>query len=203
MNNFAKFLFGYHRRLGSIIRFNTRIKFFDENVAAHSYYVTLYTMIICKYLNSIDVNKVNAEKAITIALVHDIEECISGDIMKHVKLKMKNAYEEMSKFTADRVFKNVPDAIKKSLIEEAYEFEHGTNDSIIEKKIVKIADDICGIIYCKEEVDLGNKYFVKILDDYMKRLKIRCSEFAPFKEMYDSIEMYVLNSMKGEDVDEY
>ena len=45
----SKLLDFYH--LKSLVRYNTRLKLTSETVAEHSYFVSLFTMIICEELN--------------------------------------------------------------------------------------------------------------------------------------------------------
>jgi len=55
-----------------------------ENVAAHSYGVAMISMWICDYLRA-EGREVDVELVLRMALLHDVEESVTGDIPKPVK----------------------------------------------------------------------------------------------------------------------
>ncbi len=188
MKNFGKFLLGFQRRLSNIIRFNTRPRLMHESVATHSFYVGLYTIILSDYAVKKGI-QVDIIKAVKRALLHDIEESIAGDVQKQIKHQMLEAYNKISDMVIVRILENLPSEIKENYLIEALSFKETLDkgEQDIESLIVNIADDISGVVYCKEELNLGNKYFEHILTDYIKRLKIKCVDTV-FEEMCSSLE---------------
>ena len=191
LKNFVEFFFGFQRRLGHIIRFNTRPKTIDETVAAHSYYVGLYSLILAEYLEKKGV-KINKEQTMRRALLHDLEECVAGDVMTHVKddEEINRIYNKLAIFSVETTFEKLPEYIRKFLMSEWHEFN---NESSIEDWLVEVADDLSGVIYCKEQCNVGNKYFDIILQNYMYRLK-KLVKGSELEDLYYAIEKNINNT---------
>lgn len=144
------------RNLNHISRFNVRMRLHDENVASHS----LFTGFIAYYLaknareNGVDVSP---ENAFILGCIHDIEECILGDILlptKHSGLVDK--YRRLEENFKEKILNSIGIDI---------------NFSDLEKKIAKVADYLEGYLYCIEEVDLGNRFFEDIMIKYRERIE--------------------------------
>jgi 5'-deoxynucleotidase YfbR-like HD superfamily hydrolase len=164
VNDFVRFIFGHNRKLNNIIRFSTRLRNFDENVAAHSFYVSLYCVILADIVEEKGV-KVDKEKLLKGALFHDLEECASGDVITTFKKNMKEAYTKLSRLSIISVFQNLPENLKEDYVKIWEEHEKG-----VEGWILDIADDLEGMIYCQEQIDCGNLFFVDIRNDYFNRI---------------------------------
>ncbi len=164
LNDFSHFIFGSNRNLNQIIRFNTRQKTFNETVASHIFFVSLYAMIMGDILKN-NGHKIDMELLLKKALLHDIEETLSGDIVRTFKIKMKKAYQKMSLLSASYVLEKLPKNLKNSYL------SIWKDKSIrIETLIVDIADELTGIIYCSEQLKMSNKFFEQILEGYCKNL---------------------------------
>lgn len=72
------------RNLDKIIRFNTMTRLKDETVAEHSFHAAFYAMILAD-LEIRAGNKVNVEKVLRGAIVHDMEEALTGDVIHSFK----------------------------------------------------------------------------------------------------------------------
>jgi len=180
MNNIIQFLFGFQRRLSNIIRFNTRPRTTDETVAEHSFFVALYVLILAEVLDKKGV-KIDKLKAVRRALLHDLEECVAGDVMTHVKDDgaLKRAYDKIALVSVNMALDKLPTDIKDFFTNEWIDFNKGESN---EDWLVDVADDVSGIVYCKEQMNLGNKYFDIILTDYLSRLgdKVRGTDLEDF-----------------------
>ncbi len=165
------------RRLSSIIRYNNTPRIKEENVAEHSFYVAFYVMILSDFVQGID-----KHKAVLLALVHDIEESISGDIPHNVKLKypdLNDSLERMNYLIASEIFgsrhSKYLDLWKETRI-------HDT----LESKLVDLADKLSVYLYSSDEVSMGNSFMCKIKNDVLKNLeKILCNtpEFSEIKKV--------------------
>ncbi len=164
VNDFVNFIFGHNRKLNNIIRFSTRLRNFDENVAAHSFYVSLYCIILADILENKGV-KVDKEKLLKGALFHDLEECASGDVITTFKKEMKEAYTKLSRLSIISVFCKLPTELKEEYVKIWEQHEKG-----VEGWILDIADDLEGLVYCQEQIDCGNLFFVDIRNDYFSRI---------------------------------
>ena len=91
----SKFLF-HERTLGNVIRFSAKRRLKDETVAEHSFHVALYYMILADLEEKFG-NKVDKEKLLKAALLHDLEECMTGDIIFHFKHSNEKLAKEIKK----------------------------------------------------------------------------------------------------------
>jgi len=161
------FITGFSRRLCHIDRFNTRPVIRKENVADHSFYVVLFSSILSEIaeLNNIKINKY---EVLLKAVLHDIEESISGDISKALKKdsKFKNLYLSVSELSVKRILSPLPLPISTRFLDN-----WKNKNASTENLIVKIADELSGIVYAREEIIMGNSYFEHIYFNYMHRLE--------------------------------
>ena len=71
--------------LRHVRRFSTSRCHWPENVAEHSFYVCLYTLAICEWCQDSCVVKPDAGGALVRAVLHDMEEARSGDVVRPFK----------------------------------------------------------------------------------------------------------------------
>lgn len=159
-----------NRSLAHVKRFNNRPLHFPESVAEHSYYVAHYTQLICWLLGKRGV-KIDTQKAVSMALIHDAEEGFSGDILnpfKHFNDKVAQAIKEVNEETIGMMFEDLPKDASKELIDLWHE-EQGR--ITIESQIVKVADTLSLVSKCFEEIEAGNTYFQEIYKRELANLK--------------------------------
>lgn len=189
---FTNFLFGPNRNLNQIIRFNTRQRSYDETVAAHVYFVSLYSLILADIAIS-NGQSVDVEKVLRYALLHDMEESSSGDIIRTFKVKMKEAYKKLSLIAVNRILHKLPSQIKLRYVDTWAIMEEHHQGRDIEIQIVNIADELAGIVYCIENECMGNKYFKTIRENYFKNLQAAVKN-TPFEMLPKEIEKYISKS---------
>ncbi len=133
--NLYKFFTGNNRGLNHITRFSTTLRTYGESVAAHSYYVTLYTSVICDVLlqNNVHVDKLSA---ITKALVHDVSESVSGDIIRIFKKDMPEAWYELESVAAEKTFEHLDEELKAEYMDSWEKMFDG-----LEGVVVRVADN--------------------------------------------------------------
>jgi 5'-deoxynucleotidase YfbR-like HD superfamily hydrolase len=158
------FFIGHHRRLAKVIRYSTRIRSFDESVSTHTFFVVLYTAILSDILikKGIEVDK---SKAMTRALVHDLAEQTSGDIIRTFKADLPEAFNRLEEISVNKSLQTLPEELKNEYSEN---WQKMFDD--LEGLIVKVADDISGLMYCYESIKMGNQYFYGIYQHYFDRL---------------------------------
>lgn len=146
-------------RLNHMSRYNTWPRIHNESVAAHSFYVVLFTMMICDRLGVEDRIKL---EAMQIATVHDIPETIMNDVTYDAKKQIDGLNELLGEFERKYIMVNFP---------EQYFAVFGSNsvNHEIARLIVKLADVYSVVQYCDNEVQLGNKPFEKLLEDSFER----------------------------------
>lgn len=159
-----------NRSLAHVKRFNNRPQHFPESVAEHSFYVAYFTQILCWLLEE-EKTKVDSEKALQMALIHDQEEGFSGDILtpfKHFNDKVASAIREVNNETIEMMFEDLPEKMKTDFI--ALWKEEQARASI-ESQVVKVADGLSLITKCFEEMEAGNSYFQEIYKRVLTELK--------------------------------
>lgn len=166
------------RRLSNIIRYNNTPRIKEENVAEHSFFVAFYVMILSDLVPNID-----KYRAITLALVHDIEESISGDISHNIKTKypdLNEALEKMNYLIADEVFGagKYLDLWKETRKPET-----------LESKLVLLADKLSAYLYSNDEVDMGNSFMKSIRDKNLKLLQDILYSTPEFSEIRRSLNL--------------
>lgn len=158
-----------NRSLAHVMRFNLKPQHFPESVADHSYFVAYIVAILLKLLEKQGI-EVNKEKALQMALVHDMEEIYSGDIVtpfKYYSPEVTEAIKKVNQELIGDVFHDLPE-------DTAFHFislwnEEGKGETI-EAQVVKVADKLSLVSKCEEEVQVGNEHFKGIYDTGLKFL---------------------------------
>lgn len=158
-----------NRNLAHVVRFNNRPQHFPESVAEHSYYVAYFSLLICRVMakNSL---KVDTNRVLQMALIHDSEEGFSGDILnpfKHYNDKVFKAIREVNREMVGEVFVELPAYISSEMV--AVWKEENLSKSV-EAQVVKVADKLSLLSKCFEEIHGGNNYFKEIYSRELKEL---------------------------------
>lgn len=175
-------VFCNYRRLKEIKRCNNFPVVNKEDVAQHSFYVTLLAMVVADEYNQYvashnsayhpyDVenlmNVVKIEPLLRKALLHDVEESFTSDIPWNVK----HADEETHKVIERAIAKKLEDSYEGSKSMKLYQ-EIGTRcKDEFEGKFVDICDMLELSQYCFEEVAMGNSYIKPLLDKANRLVK--------------------------------
>lgn len=194
--NLIKFIFEQHNRLSCIKRFNNTPRLGEESVSEHSFSVAFLSMLVGNYLEKEGL-KFDKPRLMPMALVHDMEEIISGDIIKVIKSGgFKKELDKLN--TASMEFlTNVlgeEGEIYLDLWKEAKE------KNTIEAKIIDLLDMVACILYCVKEIHLGNKYFREVLEYAVKKV-LKFSQKIPeakrfIREITDYSLGYLLEDKK-------
>lgn len=133
---------------------NTR----PENICEHSYDVAALTHALALLENTRFGGNVNVEKAVMIALYHDVPEILTGDMptpVKYVSPGLRDAYKQVEKSAAASILGLLPDDLRPqyaAVFSPSEEFA-------AEKRLVKAADKLSALIKCEEELRQGNAEF--------------------------------------------
>lgn len=141
--------------LKGLKRYNTHFKIHDESVAEHSYYVSLFSMIIA---DTFDVNDKTKLLVVKKAMLHDLPEIVTSDIPHPTKERFPRIKE---------ILEDAEDEILEEYLNNPKEFFVKTNKSfeVIADIIVKLADKISVIQFCLVEQKLGNTTVDHIIVD--------------------------------------
>ncbi|OHA76495.1 MAG: hypothetical protein A3J30_00480 [Candidatus Wildermuthbacteria bacterium RIFCSPLOWO2_02_FULL_47_9c] len=139
-------------------------------MAEHSFFTAYFTSIL-SYLLQKAGESIDAGKAVQMALVHDMEETFSGDILgpfKHYSPELSRAIRKVNEETILEVFEGLPADLRDYYI--LLWKEEGSGESL-EAEIVKVADKLSLLAKCLEEMNAGNGCMGKVYEESRKKLE--------------------------------
>ncbi|WP_026673923.1 5'-deoxynucleotidase [Alkalihalobacterium bogoriense] len=181
-------------RVRYIERWSLMRNVMKENVAEHSYHVSLLTHCLCSIASEIYGKQINTEKAVTLSLFHDVTEVFTGDIptpVKHHNRDILNNFRDIEKLAAEKLVKQAPNELKHVYQEAICD---STDDELM--NYIKAADLIDAYLKCTIELSAGNREFVvakkqieeKIIQLNMPEVDYFLRHFAPsFEKTLDEI----------------
>jgi 5'-deoxynucleotidase len=131
----------------------------EENIQEHSHHVAAIAHTLAIIKNKVFKGDVNPDRVATLALYHDANEVITGDLptpIKYFSPKIKEAYKEIEKIADERLYDMLPEEIRS-------EYTHIFFPTIEEHELwhlVKAADKISAYLKCLEERKAGNQEFL-------------------------------------------
>lgn len=159
-------LSGSIHRMSHVYRYSSVPIGRRENVAEHSWYVAFYAYLIGQDLQQQGFN-VDFGEMLSRALVHDLDESMTGDFLRYVKYghpDLKRALDEVSVSMIDKMaykLKSGRKAIQKHWSE--------AKDNDLEGDIIQVADLARVLSYVLEEIKMGNSHVTNIISE--------CSEY--------------------------
>ncbi len=153
-------------RLSSITRYSTKRAITTQSVMQHLGSVTLIAMVFSDYLNKIGI-KNDTERVMRMAILHDADEIVSGDIPHSAKYQQgalsENLRESLNKLTDYTIRTTLQLLNNKEMFNTYYAlYAEEKQRNTIEAKIVKLADFADVIIFCMQEKRLGNSTISQI-----------------------------------------
>ena len=181
-NNF----FAMMSRMKYIDRWALMRNSYTENISEHSLEVSMLTHALCVIGNKRLGKKLDAEKAVLVALYHDASEIITGDMptpIKYLNKDIKGAFKDIEAKANMRLLDMLPEDLK----EDYQEIFFPKEDMGYELKLVKAADKLSALIKCIEEEKMGNLEFKSagktlqnsIIDMHLEEADIFMKEFLP------------------------
>ncbi len=173
-----EFLFYSMSKLSSIVRYNTRTTIRKQNVLEHSGAVALIGMVFSDYFNQKGIRN-DTEKVIRMALIHDADEVVTGDIPHDAKYSQGQLSEEFRASLgklADSSLEFMLTMLENEKMHDSYWelLKEERNKSTLEAQIVKMADTADAIIYSRGEENIGNK----ALSDIHKKELVKIHKMA-------------------------
>lgn len=178
------------------MRYSNRAVLKRENVAEHTFHTMFYAWVIALDMQSQWEAKLNIEILLVRCLVHDLEECITGDVIRD----LKHADPEITRLIEIQGLKAIQ-SMEKSLGMESGKLELPWSDAKVddlEGQVVRVADCLSVVSYLIGEYTLGNRSLLdihrnvisyiesvrsKVRNEYLRGL---CNEvLAYFKEAVD------------------
>jgi 5'-deoxynucleotidase YfbR-like HD superfamily hydrolase len=163
--NVREMLVGHPVRLRYVYRFSTSRVQHPETVAEHSYYVCLYCLLIGRWCNEQfgKHKKIDMGLLLSRAVVHDMEESVSGDFprpFKHSNSELKDMLEEASEHAINTVVEGLlgPTPNPLPYASAHYDFHYywkNSKDSSEEGLILEFADFLSVLSFMYEELGQG------------------------------------------------
>lgn len=169
----------------------------QENISEHSLEVAMLAHGLAIISNEKCGGNLNVERIALMALYHDANEIITGDMptpVKYFDKDIKTAY------------KNVEDVANRTLIDKLPEYMKKYYDSVFfqrksqeeEWKIVKAADKLSALIKCMEELRSGNQEFKTALETTRQALEdMKMKEVETFMEEFLPAYDLTLDELQG------
>ncbi|HEY1295868.1 MAG TPA: 5'-deoxynucleotidase [Chloroflexota bacterium] len=150
--------YAYMYRLRLIQRWVLMRSAVPENVAEHSYQVALLTHALCTIGREVFGTEVDTGQAVILALFHDAEEVMTGDIpspVKHHNPGMLRSIREIESLAANNLLGMVPEG----LVDAYRPLITGPERDSDLMRWVKAADALDAYLKCAMEYAAGNREF--------------------------------------------
>jgi len=144
-------LFSALSGLSSVHRFSMTKMCEPESVLEHSGWVALVSCLLAREINAIDPSCVIVGDMLTRALIHDLDEIVTGDVPRPTKYRNEQtvkAFKEMSRWGVTKVIKSLD--LSEEVAREMMEF-HMVAKLGREGLIVAIADCMAVVYKLWEE----------------------------------------------------
>jgi 5'-deoxynucleotidase len=150
--------FAYLYRLRLIQRWVLMRSAIPESVGEHSFQVALLTQALCTVANTVFGKDVDVGRAVILALFHDAEEVVTGDIpapVKHHNPGMLRSVREIEALASEELLRMLP-----AMLRDAYTplIDQRQRDPEL-MRWVKAADALDAYLKCAMELAVGNKEF--------------------------------------------
>lgn len=169
-----QFLNGFFDRMSDVVRYSWTKVLKKENLAEHSYYVSIISDCIVEDIEKNFEIKIDKYKVLKYALYHDIEEIFTWDIVSPVKYKSEKLRQELEKvgylILEEEIQKSFPKHIANMIINTHKDYEEHKQENL-ENMIVKFADIIQAISYTISEQKLWNTYLQHVTQNLINILK--------------------------------
>lgn len=145
----------------------------QQSVAEHSYYVALYAKVIAKYVG---LDPIESATLIWGALLHDMEEMITGDIPTPSKRRHLHIYPY------------------RILADINVDFDKNVDLGSTAKKVLVVADCFEAIMYLKDEEYMGNMTVKHLCLHLKDQLETICNDLHP--ELYEFLSIYISDTTR-------
>lgn len=157
MSSVSEVMYGKIGRLRDTYRYSAQPSIFRENVAEHSFWTAMIGITI-----AFEVNDKLADKVALKAVVHDLEECMTGDLVRDMKYANSDFRESVLQI--EREFLGELLAPMGMTGKKIFTRWEGAKDNSLAGQIVGLADALSVISYTTREKRLGNTGLKPIRD---------------------------------------
>lgn len=180
-NEFLSTVRGDIRRLDSVIRYNSIPVIQRESVASHSFWVSIYSLLLHRTLNQFREEPKIEATILRYSLTHDLGECLTGDVVRTFKYSSKEFRDAVNQAEELMISKYFPVSIRDIL----WDLDD-TKESKYIKSIVKAADFVSLYMFMNREWARGNRELLPFIERMVSDLKSMASESLMTGEDYDT-----------------
>ena len=161
--------FAFLSRMRHIYRWSLMRNVTRENIQEHSLQAAMIAHGLAVIRNKYFNGDVDAEKVALLAVYHDSNETITGDLptpIKYFNPEIRGAYKDLESVSKEKLLSLLPVELR-----DEYRPIFFYDEQSIEGRIVKAADRICAYIKCMEELKAGNGEFQKAQQSILKKIQ--------------------------------
>ena len=189
------------RRLSYIERCSNTPHIRPYNVAEHSYYVALYAMLladlenkkikehcIANNLKQLSTRFYDIKALTKKALIHDLEEVITGDILYPLKNQSPAKAilnKVISHYVKTELFHELPETTSLMYIK----LWHDSKDETKEGQLIAAMDKFEILIYALTEFELGNKAFKEMFNTAYEILRKDFKQIATLQLILNELNL--------------
>jgi 5'-deoxynucleotidase len=175
--------FAFLSRMRHIYRWSLMRNVTSENIQEHSLQAAMIAHGLAVIRNRYFNGNVNAERIALLALYHDSNETITGDMptpIKYFNTEIQGAYKDLESISKDKLLSLLPKELRDEYRSILFYDEHSE-----EGRIIKAADRLCAYLKCMEELKAGNGEFQKAQQAIVEKINaIDLPEVAYFMEHF-------------------
>ncbi|MDD4296095.1 MAG: 5'-deoxynucleotidase [Ruminiclostridium sp.] len=160
--------FAFLSRMKFITRWGLMRNTNSESIQEHSLQVSMIAHALSLIKNTYFGGCVNSERIAVLAMYHDSNETITGDLptpIKYYNPSISNAYKDLENISKEKLLSMLPEELA-----DEYRRILFFGEASDEGKIVKAADRISAYIKCLEEEKTGNTEFKKAAAATLKKI---------------------------------
>ncbi len=163
------------RRLDSVIRFSSIPVTFSESTAAHSFWVSLYSLMIWQTLECTGWKRLlpSLEEVLRHAVTHDIGESVTGDVVRTLKYSSKEMKEAVDNSEKLLVATLLPHGVRRTV---------PASVSPSAKAIVKAADFLSLWQFMRREAARHNLEIIPYYERMLCDLRAAATASMPMLE---------------------
>lgn len=160
--------FAFLSRMKHITRWGLMRNTNVENIQEHSLQVAMIAHGLAVISNTCFGNNINAERVALLAIYHDSNETVIGDMptpIKYFNPSIRKAYKDLEDVSKEKLLSMLPEEMAQIYRDILF-----YDESSYEGRIVKAADRISAYIKCIEEEKAGNSEFKKAAESTLKKI---------------------------------
>lgn len=176
--------FAFLSRMKYINRWGLMRNTYTENIQEHSLQVGIIAHGLAVIRNTYYNGEINPERVAILAMFHDCNEIITGDMptpIKYYNPQISRIYKDIEDISKEKIISMLPE----EMADEYYSLFFKNPDDVECWKLVKAADRIAAYIKCIEEVKAGNNEFKKASETILNTIaEIELEEVKYFMDRF-------------------